>query len=208
MSNTPSILGALEAQLGPETIQKMSTQLGSDTAATSKAISMVLPILLGGLSKNASSADGAAALDGALTAHDGGVLDNLGALLGGGGGVGAKILKHILGSRRAPVEQGVGRATGMSAQQVASLLTMLAPLVMGVLGRMKREQSIDAGKLPEVLGQANLEMARESPAVGDLSRILDSNQDGQIADDVARIGSSILGGLLGRDSPANSSTKE
>jgi len=195
MDDSPSVLGALEAQLGPDTIQKISAQLGSDTAATSNAISMALPILLGGLSKNAANAEGAAALDNALTAHDGSILDNLGALLGSGG-TGAAILAHILGSHRTPIEQGVGRATGMNTQQVGQLLTMLAPLVMGVLGRMKQQQSVDAEKLPEVLGQANLDMTRQSPAVSDLSRILDSNHDGQIADDLARIGSSVLGGLL------------
>ena len=197
MNDSTSIMDALEAQLGPDTIQKMSSQLGTDTAATSNAISMAIPILLGGLSKNASNAEGAAALDNALTAHDGGILDNLGLLLGGGG-AGAAILSHILGSHRTPVEQGVGRATGMNAQQAGHLLVMLAPLVMGVLGRMKRQQSVGAEQLPEVLGQANLDMARQSPAVGDLSRILDGNHDGQIADDVARIGSSVLGGMLGQ----------
>ena len=176
----------------------MSTQLGTDTAATSNAISMAVPILLGSLSKNAANAEGAAALDNALAAHDGGILGNLGAFLGGGGGAGAAILAHILGSRRTPVEQGVGRATGMNAQQVARLLTMLAPLVMGVLGRMKRQQNVGAKQLPEVLGQANLDMARQSPAIGDLSRILDRDNDGEIADDVARIGPSILGGLFGQ----------
>ncbi len=197
MDETTSVLEALEAQLGPDTIQKISAQLGTDTAATSNAIAMAVPILLGGLSKNAASAEGAAALDNALTAHDGGILDNLGALLGSGG-AGAAILAHILGSVRAPVEEGVGRATGLNAQQVGQLLTILAPLVMGVLGRMKRRQSVGAERLPEVLGQANLDMARKSPAVGDLSRILDTNHDGHIADDVARLGSSVLGGLLGQ----------
>ena len=197
MEATPSILAALEAQLSPDTIQKMSAKLGTDSAATSTAISMALPILLGGLSKNAANAEGATALDNALTAHDGSILDSLGALLGSGG-TGAAILSHILGSRRTPVEQGVGRATGMNAQQVGNILMMLAPLVMGVLGRMKRQQNVGAEQLPEVLGQANLDMARQSPAVGDLSRILDSNHDGQIADDVARIGSSVLGGLFGQ----------
>ena len=194
MSDSPSVLNALEAQLGPDAIKKMSGHLRTDTAATSNAISMAIPILLGGLAKNVANADGAAALDSALTAHDGGILDDLAALVRGGGD-GAGILGHILGSRRAPVEQGLGRATGLNAQQVGNLLMMLAPLVMGVLGRMKQDQSIGAEKLPEVLGQASLDMARQSPAVGELSRVLDSNHDEQIADDVARIGTSVLGGL-------------
>jgi len=196
MNDSTSVLTALEGQLGPDAIQKMSTQLGTDTAATSNAISMAVPILLGGLAKNASNADGAASLDNALTAHDGGILDNIGALLGtSAGGIGAGILAHILGSRRTPVEEGLGRATGLNAAQTGQLLMMLAPLVMGVLGRMKREQSIDAQKLPEVLGQASLDMSRQSQAVGDLSRVLQKEHDSEIADEVARIGSSVLGGL-------------
>lgn len=201
MDDSTSILDALQAQLGPDTIQKMSGQLGTDTAATSNAISMALPILLGGLSKNSANAEGAAALDNALTAHDGGILDNLTALLASRGG-GAAILAHILGSRRTAVEDGVGRATGMDAPRVGQLLMMLAPLVMGVLGKMKREQNVDAEKLPDVLAQANLDMARQSSAVSDLSRILDGNHDGQIADDIARIGTSVLGGLLGQAAPS------
>ncbi|MEA2327757.1 MAG: hypothetical protein QOE68_2716, partial [Thermoanaerobaculia bacterium] len=130
-------------------------------------------------------------------AHDGGILGNLGAILGGGGGIGGKILGHILGARRGAVEQGVGRASGMNAQQVGQLLMMLAPLVMGVLGRMKKQQNVSAEKLPEVLGAANLDLTRRSPAVGDLIRALDSDHDGNIADEVSRIGSSILGGVLG-----------
>ena len=197
MEQTTNILDALQAQLGPETIQKISAQLGTDTAATSSAVSMAVPILLGGLSKNAASAEGATALDNALTAHDGGILDNLGALLGGGAG--AAILGHILGSLRSPVEQGVERVSGLNAQQVSQLLTILAPLIMGVLGRMKHQENVSAEKLPEVLGQANLDMARKSPAIGDLSRVLDSNHDGNITDEIVRIGSTVLGNVLGQN---------
>jgi len=189
----------LQAQLGPEAIQKISEQLGSDTAATSGAISMAVPILLGGLSKNAANAEGATALDNALTAHDGSILDNLGALLGGSAG--AAILGHILGSLRGPVEQGVGRASGLNAQQVSQLLAILAPLVMGVLGRMKHQENVGAEKLPEVLGQANLDMARKSPAIGDLSRVLDSNH-ANITDEIVRIASTILGNVLGQTESA------
>ncbi|HEX7153203.1 MAG TPA: DUF937 domain-containing protein [Thermoanaerobaculia bacterium] len=200
MDTTPSVLDALEAQLGPETIQQLSAQLGTEPAATSHAISMAVPILLGRLSKNASDADGAAALDTALTQHDGGILGNLGSLLSGGAG--AAILGHILGSRRAPVEQGVGRATGLNAGQVGQLLTLLAPIVMAVLGKMKRQQNVGAEQLPAVLGQANLDMSRQSTAVGDLSRVLDTDDNDGIADDISRIGSTILNGMLGRGAGA------
>jgi len=201
MDNSTSVLDLLETQLGPDVIQKISAQLGTDSAATSHAVSMAVPILLGRLSKNAADAEGSAALDTALDAHDGSILDDLGALLRGGG-AGSAILAHIVGSLRAPVEEGVGRASGLNTQQVGQLLAILAPLVMGVLGRMKRLQGVGAEQLPVVLGQANLDMAMQSAAVGDLSRILDSDHDGHIADEVARIGSAVLGGMLGQGAVA------
>lgn len=195
--NSTSILNALKQELGPDTMEQMSKQLGSDPSAVSNAISMSLPILLSGLSRNASSPQGAMDLDNALGDHDGGIFGNLGGLFGNaGGGAGAAILGHILGSRRSPVEQGVGRATGMNAQQVSQLLMMLAPLVMGVLGRMKKNGGIGAQDLPQVLEQNRAEIEKEAPATAGLGRVLDQNQDGQIADDLARMGSSILGGLF------------
>ena len=193
MTTTTSVLDALETELSPARIESISTQLHINAAATSRAISMAVPILLGRLSKNASDAAGSAALDAALSAHDGQILGNGPAALGGGG---AAILTHILGRRQGSVEEGVGRATELDAQKIGELLVVLAPIVMGVLGRMKRENHVTAEQLPVVLGQANLDMTRQSTAVGDLSRVLDSEDDGSIADEVARIGSSIVGGML------------
>jgi hypothetical protein len=160
------VLDALRQHLGPDTIQQISDALGAEPAATSSAISAALPMLLGGLSQNAAQPHGAAALDQALGAHDGSILDNLGGLLGGGaaGGIGAAILGHIFGSKRAPVEDGVSKASGLSGAQVGQLLMMLAPIVMGVLGRMKQQHGVDASKLPDVLQESTRQMQQEAPA--------------------------------------------
>ena len=173
-----SILKTLQQHLGPDTIQQMSSAIGADPAATSGAIATALPALLSGLKGNASNPDGAASLDRALNAHDGSILDNLGGILGGDG-VGGKILGHIFGSKRAPVEEGVGRASGLDAAQVARLMAMLAPIVMGVLGRMKREKNLDASRLPDVLQQG-------------------TPDDGLGLDDLVRMGGGVLGGMFGK----------
>lgn len=195
--NSNSILDMISGQLQGSTIDGISRQLGSDSGTTSNAIAMALPILLGGLATNASRPEGAAALNTALEQdHDGSVLDNLAGLLGGGG-AGAGILGHILGSRRAPIEQGVGRATGMNAQQVSQLLMILAPIVMGALGRMKQQKNMGAQEIPAVLQDEKAEIARRAPQAAGLGGLLDMNHDGQIADDIARIGTGVLGGILG-----------
>jgi hypothetical protein len=187
-----SILDAVRQQLGPDTIQQMSGALGADPGATSNAVSLALPAILAGLSQNAAQPQGAAALDTALNAHDGSVLDNLGGLLGGGagGGIGGAILGHIFGGRRGTVEQGVGRTSGLNAGQVAQLMAMLAPIVMGVLGRMKQSKQLDANRLPDVLQQSREQGEKEIPGLGGM---LDANNDGSVADDLLRMGTSALG---------------
>ena len=196
-----SILDAVRQQLGPDTIQQLSGAIGADPSATSNAVSLALPALLGGLSQNASQPQGAAALDNALNQHDGSILDNLGGLLGGGsggaggggalGGIGGAILGHIFGGRRGSVESGVGRASGLDGAQVAQLMAMLAPIVMGVLGRMKQSKGLDANRLPEVLQQSHQQGQREVPGLGGL---LDQNNDGSVADDLLRM----AGGMFGK----------
>jgi len=203
--NPNSILDMIGGQLQGGTIDDISNQLGTDANTTSNAISMVLPILLGGLASNASQPAGAQALDQALTEdHDGALLDNVSSLFGMGGGAGtgasgagAKILGHILGGRQAPIEQGVGRATGMSTQQVSQLLMMLAPLVMAGLGRMKKQQGMGAQQLPAVLQNERAEIERRAPQAAGLGGLFDMNKDGQIMDDIARIGTGVLGNILG-----------
>ena len=193
-----SILDAVRQQLGPDTIQQLSGAIGADPASTSNAVNLAIPTLLGGLSQNAAQPQGAAALDSALNQHDGSILDNLGGLLGGGGGaiggIGGSILGHIFGRRRGSVEQGVGRASGLDAAQVAQLMAMLAPIVMGVLGRMKQSKGLDANRLPEVLQQSRQQGEKEVPGLGGL---LDQNNDGSVADDLLRMGSSAFGGMFG-----------
>jgi hypothetical protein len=173
-----SILATLQQHLGPDTIQQMSSAIGADPATTSSAISRALPALLGGLKGNVANPEGAASLDRALDAHDGSILGNLGGLLGGDGPGGA-ILGHIFGTRRAPVEEGVSRSSGLDAAQVARLMAMLAPIVMGVLGRMKREKGLDANRLPDVLQQG--------AGDGDFG-----------LDDLVRMGGGVLGGMFGK----------
>ncbi|HEV7767782.1 MAG TPA: DUF937 domain-containing protein [Thermoanaerobaculia bacterium] len=158
-----SVLDEVRRQLGPDTIQQLSGALGADPATTSNAISLALPALLGGLAHNASQPEGARSLDNALNQHDGSILDNLGGMLGGGsgagggilGGIGGAILGHVFGERRGSVEEGVGKSSGLDAAQVAQLMAILAPIVMGVLGRMKQTKGLDANRLPEVLNDNN-----------------------------------------------------
>jgi len=194
-----SLIDVLTQQLGGNAVQQMSTQLGSDPSTTQSAISVALPLILSGLAREASNPNSATSLGRALDQdHDGSVLDNASALFGNpGASSGAGILGHIFGAKQAPVQQGVSKASGLSPQQTTQLLMMLAPLVMGALGRMKKQQGVDAGGLGQVLQQEQQDIARRAPSASGLGGLLDQNNDGSMVDDIVRMGPGLLGGLFG-----------
>lgn len=211
-----TLLDTLSSRLQGENLTQISRQLGADEQTTSRAISMALPVLLGGLAQEAQTPSGAQSLDRALAEdHDGSLLDNVSALFGpaasGAADVatprmlnGAGILEHVLGRKREPVQQGIGQATGLNTQQVGRLLMMLAPLVMAYLGRRKRAEGVTANDLGPTLQQERQEVERRAPGLGGiLGQIFGGaggggeNRPG-IGDDLARMAPDILGQMFGR----------
>lgn len=202
-----SIFDAVTQQLGGANLSQLSQQIGADEATTSQAVQTALPMLISGLARNASQPNGAAALTNALGDHaDGGVLGNLGALLGNpGGGAGASILGHIFGNKQDAVEQGVGSATGLNKPQIGKVMMVLAPIVMAVLARRQQSQAADApasggqAELPQILQHEATDATKKAPSVlGGLMGMLDRDGDGNPLNDIARMaGDSGLGGILG-----------
>lgn len=198
-----SIFDTVTQQLGGANLAQLSQHIGADEAATEQAVQTALPMLIGGLARNASSPSGAASLSSALSEHsDGSALAGLGGLLGGGG-AGAGILGHIFGNKRSSIEEGVGKATGLGQPQIGKLLLVLAPIVMAALARKQQapaaapsEPSI--GGLPDVLQQEAQEAQKRAPGgLGGLFGMLDRDGDGNPLNDLARMaGGKGLGGLV------------
>lgn len=195
-----SLIEMLMENLGGEPTRQISQAVGSDEGSVSKALSGALPVLLGALNRNAGSSGGAQSLLGALGKHDGSILDDIGGFLGqGGSSDGAGILKHVLGQRQGNVEAGIGKMSGLDSGAVGQILALVAPLVMGALGKQQRQQGLDLSGLTGLLGQENDAVGRKAPeAMGLVGSLLDTDGDGQIADDVMEIGGKLLGGLFGK----------
>ena len=197
-----SLLDLISQQLDSGAIAKLSQQIGADEAATSKALSGALPMMVSALAKNTQSSGGANALLGALDRdHDGSVLDDVMGFLGQGGqsaSLGEGILRHMLGGRQAPAQDAIGRMSGLDAGQVGQLLSLLAPLVLGALGKQKQQKGLDAGGLSDLLGGERRRAEEAEPnAMGMLGKLIDSDGDGEVGDDLARIGMGMLGKMFG-----------
>ena len=194
-----SPLEDLLGQLGGDQVARLSATLGSDPAATGRAVSAAIPMLFSALAANARRPEGAEALAGALERdHDGSVLDDVAGFLSGGGtGPGQAILGHILGGRQGAAQAEISRASGLDLRSVGRLLALLAPLVMGALGRHQRSQGLDLGSLVDLLGAERHRADAALPdGLGSLASMFDANHDGSVLDDAARIGSDLLGGLF------------
>lgn len=194
MSN---MLEDLLGQLGPSGVSKIANSLGSDQAATAKAIGLALPALIGGMARNANQPEGAQSLSNALENHGDGVMGQLAGLLGGSG-----ILGHILGQKQEPVAQQVAKGSGLDLNAVMKLLPILAPLVMGYLSRQKKQRGLDASDIGSMLNQERQQVEKPGGIGGALASLLDDDGDGiDMGDLMGALGggqSSGLGPMLGK----------
>jgi outer membrane protein OmpA-like peptidoglycan-associated protein len=67
------------------------------------------------------------------------------------GGLGSQFLSTVFGSNQGAVADGIARETGMSTGKVTALLAMVAPLVLGMLGRTVQTTGMSATELGQSL---------------------------------------------------------
>lgn len=202
------LLQILQGQLSDGLLDNLSQEIGAEKEQTAAAASGIFATLLGGLANNASSEQGLSALGSALDKnHDGSVLDDLMGMAGGilqGQGSGATngvgILGHILGDRQEVAAQQVSQSSGLSMGQVMKLMPILAPIVMGVLGKARSSGGLGLGDLAGIL-MGSAQQAQTSGGFGDLlgnvlGSVLGGGQQQQAAPH-ASMGGDLLGSVLG-----------
>jgi hypothetical protein len=205
------ILDLINSDLGKQIISGIGNQAGTTEGETSSVLASALPTLINAMQNNTQSEQGAGGLLGALLGgkHDGGLLDNLGGLLGGGGidtEDGGKILGHVLGGNQANIEAGLSQNTGVSSDKIGMILKMAAPILMAYLANQAKSNNVQngtdlGGLLGGLLGGGQSQQ-QEAPSMGGsiLTSILDQDGDGQLG-----LGDAVsaatkkggLGGLLG-----------
>ena len=142
-----SILDLINGNLGKEVVDGISRNTDASAEQTQAVVSNALPALLGALQNNASSGNGAQGILSAIgSKHDGSILNNLQGFLGNNDtSDGNGILGHMLGDKRGAVEQAISGKTGVSSGTVSKILAMLAPIVMGYLGKQSRNNNVSDG---------------------------------------------------------------
>lgn len=202
-----NLMDLMQGQLSDGLLDQLSNQLGGvDKQQTAAAASGIMTTLMGALAKNAATPDGANALSNALDKdHDGSVLDDLMGLMSGNTQPqntramnGNGILKHVLGNKQNNAIQMISQMSGLDNGKTGNLMALLAPVVMGSLGKAKRSGGLDAAGIASLLSGTVSNQRNSNPTMNLVTKFLDSDGDGSIADDVANIGMKFLGGLFKR----------
>ena len=179
---TQQIAGGVAAQL--------ASRLGVSEGTARTAVQLAVPLVVAALARNAAQPQGAQDLHQAVAEdHDGSILDNLnGYLANPESANGSGILGHVLGGQRPAVESNLAQATGLDTGSAGSLLEMIAPLVMGAVGREQQQNGLDSQGLSQYLGQQQQQAESANPdLMGSLTSMLDSNRDGSVVDDLSRM---------------------
>mgnify|MGYP002624583997 CR=1 FL=1 len=140
-----SILGALTAG---SAVSDMSKQFNMNNSQVNSVIMSALPTLIGAMQKNSTTESGASSLASALTSHLGdGINLNAASLTDG-----SKILSHILGGNSNSIISALAQKNGVSNTQVSGILSAIAPMLLGLLGKGQKSNNVGTSGLGSMLG--------------------------------------------------------
>jgi hypothetical protein len=193
------ITDTLEQMLGAQAGQ-IGARIGADEDQTRTALHAAIPALMAAFGQEAQRGGGIR--QAIREDHDGAILDQLSDYLGGTAQLsprttnGPGILDHVLGNRQQEVATALSAKSGLDLGSIMQLLPLLAPIVMGMLGKKSNASpggGFDLDDLGSILGREQDDNRSRNPDIGD---ILDSlgGGSGSSKGGVGDVLDSMLGG--------------
>jgi hypothetical protein len=176
-------------QIAGAAASKLAARFGISESTAQTAVQLAVPLIVAALARNAAQPQGAQDLHDAVARdHNGSIWDNLTEYLNNPAAAnGAGIIGHVLGGQRPAVENNLAQAAGLDQGSAGSVLEVVAPLVMGALGREQQQNGLDAGGLSQYLGEQQQAQSANPDLMASISSMLDSNNDGSVVDDLSRM---------------------
>ncbi len=160
-----------------QAVEQVSKKIGIDPSLlTGQGGEDAIGSLVTGLFRNSQKEETLEDLDSAVSKdHDWSIFDNISSLLtkseeGG----------KIVGNNTQAVAGFLSKKLGISGEQAASLLSFVAPLVMGALGKKKQEIGSWSSWLKDLLAQEEQEIAKKSDTPNSILQLLDKDGDGDV----------------------------
>jgi hypothetical protein len=177
-----SLFDSLSSAINPEIVSALGKALGADTSAINQGLAAAAPLLMGSMSKMASTPTGAESLLKILPQDTGGLLGGFGNLtslisnLFSGGQTGNSMLSSLMGPGLNAIGGSLTKALGFD---VMPLLGMAAPALMGLISKAVQSDKLDPTGLADLLkretaqftgdpaNSATMKLVNEAMAAGD-----------------------------------------
>lgn len=180
----------LNSSTGSDIINNISQKFGLDQNQATAALSAALPMIVGGLGRNAQTQEGAQSIENALQQHTPDRLNDINGFFSMGDSVqqeGQGILGHIFGNKKEQVETGIAQKSGISLGKIAPIIAMVAPLVLSYLNKEKQTSNQSGGGIADILGNVlggGNNNQQQGGIMGMVTGFLDKDGDGDIMDDL------------------------
>ena len=161
-----NLVDLVTSQLTGDVLGKLAGLTGTNEAQTRSATNAAVPALLTAFGKLASTNSGASTLANSLGGLDLKTLGNLAGLLGGSqasglGSIGGSLLTSLLGNNLGGLVSTIASFAGMQPGIMKTLLTYLAPIVLGAIANSFKGATPDAAGLMRLFSeqQSNIKAA-------------------------------------------------
>ena len=158
--------------LTPDVVNKAASYVGEAGPATQKAVASIVPTEIAALANLGSTEGGlqqiVRMLD--LGKYDSSGLSNLGSLFAGGAttqeavGAGKGMIESLFGSKLGGVTDLIARSTGIRGASITSLMALIGPVILSVLGRQRGMAGGSVAALGSLLGDQKSFLSGVLPA--------------------------------------------
>ena len=173
-----SIVATVSRFLTPEVVGKMASASGLDRSVAQTAIGAAVPSILNALTGLVAQPGGVRQLANAVAEQPANVLGSVTSSPTGSaltGEEGANLLSSLLGGGAlGMLNSTVSKFIGIAEGPMRTLMGLLTPLIMGVLGREQRAAGLDAAGLARMLTEQKADIGAAMPA--GLGKLLEANK--------------------------------
>lgn len=174
-----SLLDSLSQMVTPDLLSQAASALGENQGGVTRGIGAVLPMLLGGVATRATDTNFASSLFKLVTdpGTDLGALGNVANMLSPGASspaqsLGSQLLSSLFGNNVGAVGNALAGYAGIRPQSANSLLSMAAPMVLGLLGKQVKSGGLNVSSLTSLLTGQKSSIAAAMPSGLNLDRYL------------------------------------
>lgn len=194
------LIDLLTGNTGNQVAEQAENKFGISKTQVIALLAMAAPLIISYLKKKSQDTSEAEALNNALDKdHDGSILNDV-SQADARQSEGGSILNHIFGEEKPNVENRLSQNTGISIDKIGPILSMLAPIIMGYIGKEKQQNNVGAGGLSDLLGgilgnASNESQQQQSSPLNDiLGSVLGSGNSSSSGNPLNDILGSVLGG--------------